>query len=663
MATLLQIYNNALRFLGEGLLATTSDNVEARYVLDDAYGRSVDFVFRAAPWRFALKTTVISGATSATLLAGYTHRFTKPADWLRTHAIFVQSASHPGKEFPIDCREQDVQLYANASSLTLRYVSNALVGTPANWPEQFANAVSAYLAFEIAERITGLPAKTEQTFALYGRMVAEAARVDAVPEDPWLIPQLSGAFLSSARAMLRAGNWRFALKSATLSGSGTPLPGFSTAYPKPADWLRTQAFFVLSGSRECPIDAREHTAHWSTSAASPVVRYVSADAVDATRWPEDFLRTVAAHLGIDTGDAPAVESEDGVQRQPIWPQYLQAALQNEAIPDDPWLAHQFDGSFLQSSRFVLSQAAWRFAMKVSNLTADSPAVSPAPGFTNTFTIPADRVRDQAILFLSSGRECPVRVRIGTTRYSANTTTLMVRYVSTDGLVSTTWPDAFRLAVAAHLGIPSGVGEASAGEQGQPAWPMYLQRAIETEADPDNQWLKYQYDGRFDVAVRTVLEMHDWKFALDSASISGSTGVAATGYAYKFTKPAGYVKPNRVARQMGTDFLDIDFFDQGGELHANHDPIIVRFVSSTIGEDSTKWPEPFEAAVFAWLEYGEAQSNPKSAAMLGQKAAAWKDALKTAKLKNDLQERPKTNMTGVFVRSRYGYRGLNREQGW
>lgn len=512
MATLLQIYNNALRFLGEGLLATTSDNVEARYVLDDAYGRSVDFVFRAAPWRFALKTTVISGATSAPLLAGYTHRFTKPADWLRTHAIFVQSASHPGKEFPIDCREQDVQLYANASSLTLRYVSNALVGTPANWPEQFANAVSAYLAFEIAERITGLPAKTEQTFALYGRMVAEAARVDAVPEDPWLIPQLSGAFLSSARAMLRAGNWKFALKSATLSGSGTPLPGFSTAYPKPADWLRTQAFFVLSGSRECPIDAREHTGHWSTSAASPVVRYVSADAVDATRWPEDFLRTVAAHLGIDTGDAPAVESEDGVQRQPIWPQYLQAALQNEAIPDDPWLKHQFGG-------------------------------------------------------------------------------------------------------------------------------------------------------RFQVGVRTVLEMHDWKFALDSVSISGSTGVAATGYAYKFTKPAGYVKPNRVARQVGTDFLDIDFFDQGGELHANYDPIIVRFVSSTIGEDSTKWPEPFEAAVFAWLEYSEAQSNPGSAALLGQKAMAWKDALKTAKLKDDMQERPRVNQIGTFARSRYGYSGRNREQGW
>src|SRR5688500_18698404 len=101
MATQLGVWNEALRFLGQPALATTTDDIEARYVLDGAWVEAINFVLRQAPWKFALKTSSIVGSTSGTI-SGYTHAFTKPADWLRTHAIFRQSGS---RECPVDAKE------------------------------------------------------------------------------------------------------------------------------------------------------------------------------------------------------------------------------------------------------------------------------------------------------------------------------------------------------------------------------------------------------------------------------------------------------------------------------------------------------------------------------------------------------------------------------
>jgi len=107
------------------------------------------------------------------------------------------------------------------------------------------------------------------------------------------------------------------------------------------------------------------------------------------------------------------------------------------------------------------------------------------------------------------------------------------------------------------------------------------------------------------------------------------------------------------RVGSSDWYDVDFRDEDGRLHANYDTIVLRYVS-TDGETSTNWTDSFDRALLAYLEFEEAKRNPQMAgAKLQARALAWQDAYKSAKLKNDMTERPRFNDVGLLVRARGG----------
>lgn len=294
MATKLGVYQDALRLLGDVRLATTSDDVESRYALDDAWDDAIVYMLRYAPWRFALATT--DPTQSGAGVGGFTYGFTKPADWLRTHAIFVDAS---GRECPVDVKEQAGSWSANVDSITVRYISDDYTD-PGDWTENFASALAAYLAFTCCERITGDAERTEK-LGEYARSEANrAASLDADPEDAWLRHQLSGAFRSATRELLAHGLWGFATKTVTLTkNSDTPSAGYAYAFDKPADWFKTITLYELVGDEPRDIPFRDEGGDFHADVLSPILRYLSQTlADDSTAWPEDFNTALLALLGL-----------------------------------------------------------------------------------------------------------------------------------------------------------------------------------------------------------------------------------------------------------------------------------------------------------------------------------------------------------------------------
>lgn len=293
MPTKLQIWNEALRFIGETPLATLTDDVEPRYVLADVYDRAVTAVLREADWRFALVTETRTNNAALAALPGFTYKFSKPASWLRTHALFVQSPD--SRECPFDARETATGFYANVgSSIIIRYVSSD-AATESGWTEHFAKALSAYIAHLIAERITGNADTAAAMLELYGRNFQAAASRDAVPPNPWLPFQLDGTFRRAAQAVLEHGAWRFAVKTATLTASGTASVGYLYRYQKPDDWLRTVDGYDQQGVHSLQGPYRDEGGALHSDRDSLTLRYVSTAGMDATTWSEAFHDAVLAY--------------------------------------------------------------------------------------------------------------------------------------------------------------------------------------------------------------------------------------------------------------------------------------------------------------------------------------------------------------------------------
>lgn len=346
MATKLSVYNEALRILGEARIATVTDDVEARFALDDAWTTATTFVLEQAPWRFALLTAALTHSSGEPALAGYSYRFAKPATWLRTHSFFTLSGA---RECPLDMRQQGTTFYANVASPNIRYVSSTYTD-PTYWTEPYAKAVAAYLAYEVAEKVTGDGSKVEQVFQIYQQSAKIAIERDAVAEDRWLAHQQSGAYARGVRHVLELGLWRFAIKTVSLTAltSGTPSNGYAYAFTKPADWLRTvQLYRLLGESDPVDIDYRDEDGKFHANSDVIAVRYLSTTlGEDASQWSEAFYRAVLAYLDAH-GEQPSAAMLEG--RIKLW----QAALTEAKSKDDMRERPKVN----QTGRFVMSRRA------------------------------------------------------------------------------------------------------------------------------------------------------------------------------------------------------------------------------------------------------------------------------------------------------------------
>lgn len=681
-ATKLSIYQDALRLLADARLDVITDDVESRYALDDAWAESVSFVLRHAAWRFALKTVALS--TSMGALPGFDSAYSRPTDWLRTHALFVLADK---SERPVDVREQGLLFSANNNTapVYIRYVSTdfldpALANNP--WPEHFARAAAAYLAFQVAERVTGERSAASRMSTVFSQHLAEAVTRDALPENPWLAAQLDGTFARIAAAMVDAGFWRFAMPAPVLmTTAATPGGGFARSVDTPAAWSRTRALFQLtSDGRRVPFDVRERDAIWYTDVTSFYAEYIDHTLTNDTRnWPEHYMRAVLRQIEFDRANlADAADQQaDGL----AWKDAFKDTLDSEAEPPDPWLGYQLSGEFDRARRAIISKGFWWWALKEVGYSSqtDQLTTDPAAGLPYRYALPSDWLRTHALFIPWDGNERPINIRESANDWSTDAAAFTARYVSTTALDTTLWPEVVDQAVLAYLemrALPDAATDpkdrtAAAGTRGA-VYQRLLDEALALYSRAPDQWLRFQLDGRFRSAAQMMVETGRWRFAVKTVSLTessdplpaeGSDGTVSDSYGYRFILPDDHLKTIWVYFLYGSGLYayreDVDYREEGGAIHANRTPITIRYISR-LGLDVTKWPAHVREAVLAYLEYTEANADPKMAGVATAKLKLYEHAMEGAEKFDDQQDLPPYQSSSRFVSGRYA-RGAFRDK--
>ncbi len=157
MADRLSIYNEALRLIGEQPLAALTDNVPARYTLDEAWEDVVFDSLSRGIWNFALKTGSFPADSSITPVVGYANAIPKPADWLFTVTVspfpdlqdFFYTDQQSIKDAGGAWHSDDAPLYVEYASTDLAADTGI-----AEWSRLYVRLVAANLALDIANRLT-----------------------------------------------------------------------------------------------------------------------------------------------------------------------------------------------------------------------------------------------------------------------------------------------------------------------------------------------------------------------------------------------------------------------------------------------------------------------------------------------------------------------------
>ncbi len=153
MATQLQLYNIALRAIGDSPLETLTEETQGRRYLDAVYALGLDTCLRAGFWNFAMTTAKLTPDVTPPAFY-YTFAYTKPAAWVRTRNI---SASET-LAWPLnDYQDQAGAWLTHINPLYVRYVSNdaSLGGNLARFPPDYAEFVGAYLGSLIFRQTAG----------------------------------------------------------------------------------------------------------------------------------------------------------------------------------------------------------------------------------------------------------------------------------------------------------------------------------------------------------------------------------------------------------------------------------------------------------------------------------------------------------------------------
>lgn len=152
MTTLLRLYNAALRHVGERKLASTTENIEARHTLDEAYLGFVDFVLAKGYWKFAQRVSKISYSADVTPDFGYPKAYLKPTDLIRTHKLCTDEYL---KMPLLQYSEEAGYWYGHNEDIYLSYISNdAAYGSDLTaWTPTFEVYAELALAARISERI------------------------------------------------------------------------------------------------------------------------------------------------------------------------------------------------------------------------------------------------------------------------------------------------------------------------------------------------------------------------------------------------------------------------------------------------------------------------------------------------------------------------------
>ena len=152
LSDVLAYYNQSLRLIGVKQLQSISDNVQARYVLDQAWARVVRKALTDGIWNFNLKSVQLDALdpTTAPAVPGYEVVFRKPTDWLYTNTVGENAGTYNSDQ-DFEYRELNDFVYINgvSSTIFMEYASTDAIDNISLWSASFAEYVSYALAYEV----------------------------------------------------------------------------------------------------------------------------------------------------------------------------------------------------------------------------------------------------------------------------------------------------------------------------------------------------------------------------------------------------------------------------------------------------------------------------------------------------------------------------------
>lgn len=157
----LSLYNGALALIKHRPLSTTTDDVEARYLLDNEYAKTKAWMLEQGLWNFALRSSMLEPDTGNTPEFGHSYAFEQPTDFVRLNAISAEPLFYQTLEDYID---EAGYWIANVSTLYVSYVSDdsSYGGDLSKWTTLFERATEYELAFRVAPHLTSMGADAFQ---------------------------------------------------------------------------------------------------------------------------------------------------------------------------------------------------------------------------------------------------------------------------------------------------------------------------------------------------------------------------------------------------------------------------------------------------------------------------------------------------------------------
>lgn len=183
MTTRTDVINDALEWLGE-TPSTGEDDASTWVVrLDNAFDREARKLFETHTWNFCQTMEQLAAVEPTPV--GWDYGYQKPTQCWRI--IRVTATDDPMAD-NVQYVDREGRIMSNATTAYLTYVKGAWLSEPGSWPEVFAGALAAQMAYKCAP-VTGKSSADKGEIYTGARKALSAAKLwDAQQNPAWRIP-------------------------------------------------------------------------------------------------------------------------------------------------------------------------------------------------------------------------------------------------------------------------------------------------------------------------------------------------------------------------------------------------------------------------------------------------------------------------------------------
>lgn len=174
MASVVDICNSALNLLGASTISALSDDSKNARLCNQRYTPVRDRIFRSHSWNCLSKRVQLAQDATAPVIE-YTYAYTLPADCLRV--LKIHTGVTDSIESDLEYKVEGRKIITNEGTIYLVYI--ALITDPNEYDVYLQEAISIYLAADIAYAITNNATLANNYQSLAEERLREARFVDA----------------------------------------------------------------------------------------------------------------------------------------------------------------------------------------------------------------------------------------------------------------------------------------------------------------------------------------------------------------------------------------------------------------------------------------------------------------------------------------------------